>query len=137
MSLNDLYEKMESNRKAAKLLEEEGLYDASCNRFYYSVFQDFLFLNKKHFGYVYNRNDGGSHEALLNHFSRKINDLNSISHDMRARIGNTPTIIRDIKRMRVKADYKDDRIAIKEMEEIKKKVKYYESLHEEILKILI
>ncbi|SDW12093.1 hypothetical protein SAMN05421781_0515 [Marinococcus luteus] len=131
-----LKEKVEKNLKAAELLESEGLYNASCNRFYYHVYQKFLHLNQEYLGYSYDKERGSSHVALTNYYKSKMHNYAFSNFKERARVNDLPSTLNAIKKYREIADYEEDDISAKDINSLRKKVARFNELHNIVLKNL-
>ncbi|UXU54238.1 hypothetical protein MUA11_07910 [Staphylococcus agnetis] len=101
-------EKAEENKRAADILYDEKLTNASISRYYYSAYQYLLDLNNTKLGYTFNKNSVSSHEDLFNHTEDFLNNFESGNYKSYARAKILISLIKNIKKQRIIADYKED-----------------------------
>jgi len=122
-----LKNKSDSSIKLAYRFEKEGELNLAANRFYYSVLQKTLSYAEEN-GYNYSQltkeEKKESHNSLIgyinkliseerkrNPHNKKLNDLNSFQFDFNS-----------IKKVRIKADYKNEDVTIDDINHLKNKL---------------
>ncbi|QPS98495.1 hypothetical protein I6G41_08205 [Staphylococcus equorum] len=100
-------EKAEENKIAADLLYNENLTNAAISRYYYSAYQYLLELNNKKLGYTVNKGSSTSHEDLFKHTEDFLSNFQSNNYKSYAKANAITSLIRNIKKQRVIADYEE------------------------------
>lgn len=100
-------EKAEENKRAADILYEEKLTNASISRYYYSAYQYLLDLNNKKLGYTVNKSSSSSHEDLFEHTNKYLSNCQSNNFRSYSKAQAIISLIRNIKKQRVVADYEE------------------------------
>lgn len=100
--------KSKSNKKAALLLSNAGIFHAAVSRLYYSVYQKSLCYQKEFCSYMERDNVGSSHVALIDTIDIHIKELmREEKYKLEAmRSIKYKARINDLKEARVKSDYK-------------------------------
>lgn len=112
-----LREKSKSNATLGYELKEKGDYNSAVNRLYYSIFQKLSYSAEQKWGYTKTENDLSSHEALIQYVANKIQEAkeDDAKRTLAFRAMQTPNSFRQIKSLRVKADYSGNHITEEQM----------------------
>lgn len=130
MSLKDKSKK--SRALAHKLIECEEYNDFAANRYYYSCFQKLLELAQTKLQYKKDDKESSSHVALIMFVEEEINkamrDRKKGMKLLKAR--SMKPIYLALKSYRVKADYHNESLTNKDIENIKNKVELFDDQYQ-------
>ncbi|KZL94192.1 hypothetical protein [Clostridium magnum] len=104
MGVENLLQKSEDNFKTASWAERNNLYDAAVSRYYYSLYEKIIYISKKKGFYTKPPSGQDSHVFTINEFTNNL--LSSLPPQEVAKL--SPMF--KLKRLRVDADYNEDRI---------------------------
>lgn len=119
--MDELKKKYEENKKLAISLKEQNHYNASVNRYYYSIYQKILV----YIGNYLNQNKGkNSHIDTIRDFMQKYNSENKLSDEEYNKLKDN---IKSVKRLRVLADYENKNICELDIKQVEIMYNYIDS----------
>lgn len=125
----DLKTKGKENYNSAVLLKNNEYYRASCSRYYYACFLKLKHIceNKLNFDNE-NYENKGSHEAIIIHFEKYINDAKYDDVGKLSKARKIPQILFSAKNIRKIADYEVEETI--DFEKCEKMHVYYQRLND-------
>lgn len=99
-----LLEKADDNIKTGNFAEKNKYFDAAISRYYYAIFEKIIYISKKNGFYSRPENGKDSHNNTIINFNCNISDKLEIGDITKL------TSLLKLKKLRVEADYEENRI---------------------------